>query len=178
MALPPPPAPILTGPLNPLEVALTGFNTNPYFIGLMMIILNLGGRHLALGLTPEQDKLFTHPWVRRSLLFVVIFVATRNIITALWLTAAIVLVLGYLLNEQSNLYIFGTPKKVVTPAAPAPIPQVGLTPEESDIYKRLHEKATKIKAIEEEKIQEPEKPLHEKAMSWYQSNMKIIQGLI
>ena len=80
MALPMPQAPVLTGTLNPVELFISGFNTNTYFIGLMMLLLNLGGRHLAGGLTPEQDKVFQHPWIRRALLFVVIFVATRNML--------------------------------------------------------------------------------------------------
>ena len=50
-----------------------GINTNTYLIGMSMILLNLGGRHLAPSLTAEQDKFFQYPWIRRALLFVVIF---------------------------------------------------------------------------------------------------------
>ncbi len=145
MALPAPAVPALAGAmgaLNPVEVILNGFNTNPYFIGIMMLILNLGGRHLASGLTSEQDKFFQIPWVRRALLFVVIFVATRNVFTAFWLTLGIVLLIGYLTNETSSLYLFGPP----TPPPPAPAaPPPGLTSDEQEIYKRLHEKAQKQK---------------------------------
>ena len=135
------PPPILAGgPINPVEMMINGLNTNPYLIGLSMIIMNLGGRHLASGLTPEQDKVFQHPWIRRALLFVVIFVATRNIFTALWLSIAVILVIGYLTNETSALYLFGSPKAAVpAPVAPQPVP--GLTPEEQEILKRLQEKS-------------------------------------
>lgn len=175
MAMPMPPPVALAGALNPIEATLISFNSNPYFIGLMMLVLNLGGRHLALGLTPEQDKFFQNPWIRRGLLFVVIFVATRNVITAIWLTVAIVLLLSYLLNEQSNLYLFGEPKKGVTQAAPPPIPAGGLTSDEVEIYKRLHEKATKAKAAEEEMAKEPDVPLHQRAVAAYKANMKAVQ---
>ncbi len=140
------------GPLNPIETIINGFNTNPYFIGLMMILMNLGGRHLAGGLTPEQDKIFQHPWVRRALLFVVIFVATRNLFTALWLSIGLVLVIGYLTNETSALYLFGKPKRTLastsSAAAPAPAPAAapGLTGEEQEILRRLQEKAQKAEA--------------------------------
>jgi hypothetical protein len=107
----------------------------------MMIILNLGGRHLATGLTPEQDKIFQNVWFRRFLLFVVIFIATRNIFAAFWLSIAVIVILGYLTNEMSSLYLFGDPV--------APPPQVvapkTLSPEEAEIYKRLHERVTKEK---------------------------------
>lgn len=145
------------GPLNPIETIVNGFNTNPYFIGLMMIVMNLGGRHLAGGLTPEQDKLFQHPWVRRALLFVVIFVATRNLFTAFWLSLGLILIIGYLTNETSALYLFGKPKRTLSgPAAtaPAPTPSAGLTGEEQEILRRLHEKAQKAEAEKASQQQE------------------------
>jgi hypothetical protein len=58
---------------NPIEDMITAVNSNPYFIGSMMLLLNLGGRHLSTGLTPEQDKFFQEPWFRRLLIFVVFF---------------------------------------------------------------------------------------------------------
>ena len=145
--MPPPPIAALAGPLNPIEALVNSFNTNPYFIGLAMTILNLGGRHLAGGLTPDQDKVFQHPWIRRALLFVVVFVATRNLFTALWLSIALILLLGFLTNETSDLYLFGEPKAAgVTPApgpAVTPAPAQGLTGEEQEILRRLQEKAAK-----------------------------------
>jgi hypothetical protein len=169
MALPAPAAPVLAaaagGALNPVEVLLNSFNTNPYFIGIMMLILNLGGRHLATGLTPEQDKVFQIPWVRRALLFVVIFVATRNIFTAFWLTLGIVLVIGYLTNETSALYLFGPPRRTAPPATPMP---PGLTADEQEIYKRLHEKAQKAKpepAPAEETTQDLKESLYRSYMN-------------
>ena len=45
-------------PLGPIEAALAMFSANPYFIGLMMLILNLGGRFLALEITKEQEQKF------------------------------------------------------------------------------------------------------------------------
>lgn len=135
------------GPLNPIETLVGSLNTNPYLIGLMMIIMNLGGRHIASGLTPEQDKIFQHPWVRRGLLFVVIFVATRNLFTALWLSIGLILVIGYLTNETSALYLFGKPKPAAPqPAATAPLPIQGLTGEEQEILRRLQDKAARAEA--------------------------------
>lgn len=143
-------APVMaTGPLNPVEILLNGLNTNSYLIGTAMILMNLGGRHLAGGLTPEQDKFFQHPWIRRALLFVVIFVATRNVFTAFWLSLGIILFIGYLTNETSALYLFGKPKAVAATAAaatPGATVITGLTGEEQDILRRLQEKATRAEA--------------------------------
>jgi hypothetical protein len=174
MSLPPVPPPVLAGPLNPLEAFIMSINTNTYVIGMMMIILNLGGRHLATGLTPEQDKLFQNPWARRSLLFVVIFIATRNIFTALWLSIGLVILIGYLLNEHSEFYLFGPPRPV--PVQPAAVK--GLTAEESDIYKKLHEKSQRLAKTPEAKDDKEDAALGEKVLGWYDANMKVLQNLL
>lgn len=70
--------------LSPIDAFLNIFNTNPYFIGLTMLILNLGGRFLSLEVTKKQEQFLQHPWVRRLLIFIVIFVGTRSIYVAFW----------------------------------------------------------------------------------------------
>jgi hypothetical protein len=151
MAFPPPPAAAVAVAMNPIEGFFATLNTNTYFIGIMMLILNLGGRHLATSLTTEQDKFLQNPWFRRILLFVVIFVATRNVFTAFWLSISIVILLAYLTNESSRLYIFGTPQKG---SGPAPAPE-GLNAEENEIFSKLRDK---IKRHEDHK-KEKERPV-------------------
>ena len=131
--------------LSPFDSILQIFNTNPYFIGLMMLIMNFGGRHIAGSLTPEQDQIFQNPWVRRSLLFVVVFVATRNIFTAFWLSLGIILLVHYLTNETSPLYLFGAPVKPAE-APPVQPAAAGLTPDEQEIFKRLSEKVARTES--------------------------------
>ena len=147
-----------------------------------MILLNLGGRHLAMSLTPEQDKFFQGPWIRRAMLFIVIFVATRNLFTALWLSVGLILSIGYLFNETSALYLFGSPQ--AAPTAP-PLPP-GLTAEETEIYKRLHDKASRAAAAEELKRKEgggakgpsaAAPPAREDLVSWYKENMATMRQL-
>jgi len=176
MSLPPPPAPVATGQLNPVEAVISSLNTNTYLIGLSMILLNLGGRHLAPSLTSEQDKFFQNPWIRRGMLFVVIFVATRNVFTALWLSVGLILIIGYLLNEHSSLYLFGEPTPL--PASTAPPATPGLTPEEQEIYKRLHDKVGKTQAAEELQKKGEKVPVEKQFMKWYKENMGIIQSVI
>lgn len=165
MSLPMPPVAALPAIMNPIEIFLSSFNTNTYFIGLMMLILNLGGRHLSTGLTPEQDKVFQHTWVRRGLLFVVIFVATRNMFTALWMSIGIIITIGYLTNETSDLYLFGTPKKAVAPAAQP------LSTDEQEIYRRLHERVTKQ---ENEKTGVKPEGFDQSFIGNYQNSMRVI----
>jgi len=155
--------------MNPVELFLNGFNTNTYFIGLMMLILNLGGRHLAGGLTPEQDKLFQHPWIRRALLFVVIFVATRNMFTAIWLSIGIILVVGYLTNETSSLYIFGKPKVTDQPAQT-------LSVDEQEIYRRLHDRVNRAEAEKNKERGKSEEGFNQSVVGNYTNTMRVIQA--
>ena len=176
MSLPPPPAPVITGALNPIEAVIMSVNTNTYLIGMSMILLNLGGRHLAPSLTAEQDRFFQNPWVRRAMLFVVIFVATRNVFTALWLSIGLVLTIGYLFNEHSTLYLFGepipVPQSITAPTTP------GLTPEEQEIYRRLHDKVGRTEAAEALQKKEKKEPAEKQFVQWYRDNMQSIQKYI
>jgi hypothetical protein len=174
MALPSPPMAMPTGPLNPIDAVISGINTNTYLIGMSMIIMNLGGRHLAPSLTAEQDKFFQNQWVRRAMLFVVIFVATRNIFTAFWLSIGLIIVIGYLLNEHSSLYLFGEP--IPMPAVPSVAPITGLTPEEQDIYKKLHDKVNR--STEKNETEEKKLTLEQQLTTWYKENMTALRTFV
>lgn len=143
---------------NPIENTINSLNSNPYFIGSMMMLLNLGGRHLVTGLTPDQDKFFQHPWFRRILIFVIFFVGTRNVLTSLFMSIIINLILSLILNDQSDMYLLKpnikSSKSEVKDVSGAPI-YTGLTPEETEIHKRLTEKLKKLSKIDE-KVKEPE----------------------
>lgn len=146
MSLPPAPIPlgmasgIGMAAINPIEHIFMGLNTNPYFIGLMMLLLNLGGRFIGLEVSRDQEKFFQHPYVRRALIFTVLFVATRNVLVAAIMTIFVLLVVSYLFNENSSLCLWKTdtkPKEVVENFSQ-------LTPEESEILKRLLDKQTRV----------------------------------
>lgn len=145
--------------VNPLDVIVGSINSNPYFIGLMMLCLNLGGRFIALEVTKTQEQFLQNPWVRRSLIFAMIFMGTRNIMVALWMTLVIVLCIGYLFNENSSLCIYkaGLPdstcgkKETEGLTNTAAVNNGGVTVEEMDIYKKLHEKISKAQPVAEQK---------------------------
>jgi hypothetical protein len=179
-------------PIHPADATLQYINSNPYFIGLMMLTLNLGGRFISLELSKSQEAFFQNPWVRRFLIFTVLFVGTRNIAVAFWMTLLVVLVLGHLLNENSPLCIYTgsseckTGKTVTGPAPPTgismgpPIAAVpGLSHEESTIYKTLHDKVarfsqtTQQSSKEDEKEREKEKEKQSVAQTYLQNMMML-----
>jgi len=154
--------------ISPLDGFLQIFNNNPYFIGLMMLILNLGGRFISLEVTKKQEQFLQHPWVRRILIFTVLFVATRNIWVAFWATLTFVLFLGYLFNENSSLCLFGTVGvKGSSCAEGAPKPGEEMTPEEKEILQRLSAKAQRYQTGGEQgkkKVKRPDQENLEKSL--------------
>lgn len=135
-------------PMSPLDSFLQIFNSNPYFIGIMMLILNLGGRFVSLEVTKKQEQFLQLPWVRRILIFTILFVATRNIWVAFWATVTVVIFLGYLFNENSALCIFGQGGKDGSKCADGPKPGDEMTPEEREILQRLSAKAQRYQTAQ------------------------------
>ena len=91
---------------SPFDGFIMAINANPYFIGFMMLMLNLGGRFIGLELTKSQEAFLQNVWVRRLLIFIVLFMGTRSVLVAFWMWLAVVFLLGYVLNENSSMCIF------------------------------------------------------------------------
>jgi len=110
-------APFSGGTIDPISATILMFNTNPYLIGSLMLLLNLGGRFLSLELTKKQEAFLQTPWIRPLIFFTVIFMATRNVVVAFWITAIFFFVVWVLANEKSSFCIIpGWCEKVPTPS--------------------------------------------------------------
>lgn len=89
------------GGMDPLSQTLMILSTNPYIIGIFILLLNLGGRFLALELTKQQEEFLKSAWIRPVIFFAVIYVATRNLAAAFWMTLVLFFVLWVATNENS-----------------------------------------------------------------------------
>jgi hypothetical protein len=165
-------APVVAQSVNPLEMTLVAFNTNPYFIGITMLLLNLGGRFLAMEVTKEQEKFFQHTWVRAILIFVVIFVATRNVVIAFWLSVIVITLLRFLLNENSSLYLLKKETPLTREKFQGASANV-LTPEEADIYRKLTDKLAKTRPQAQVNTTQDEKSYS--VLQTYTTNMSLLQ---
>ena len=157
-------------PVPGIDILVSSINSNPYFIGIMMLLLNLGGRFLSLEVSKGQEKFLSDPMIRRFLLFVVLFVATRNVLVAAGLTIIVVILLGYLLNENSDMYIFHS-TATKKPEVVAEASTFGLTMEETMILKRLQDKQSQgeVKPVEK-KVESPS------AFHYYMSSIQQLSG--
>jgi hypothetical protein len=170
--------------LGPLDAAILSLNSNPYFIGTMMLLLNLGGRFISMEISKSQEQFFQNPWIRRMLIFTVLFVGTRNVMVAFWMTLFIILCIGYLFNENSSLCLFHlgqpgsscadgpTPSQIqaqMTPATP-------FTPEEAEIYRRLNEKHMRFAATQRQETTRTPASLPKSAKDVYYQNMSLLNN--
>jgi hypothetical protein len=170
--------------LGPLDAAILSLNSNPYFIGTMMLLLNLGGRFISMEISKSQEQFFQNPWIRRMLIFTVLFVGTRNVMVAFWMTLFIILCIGYLFNENSSLCLFHlgqpgsscadgpTPSQMqaqMTPATP-------FTPEEAEIYRRLNEKHMRFAATQRQETTRTPASLPKSAKDVYYQNMSLLNN--
>lgn len=90
-------------------------DSSPLFAALLVVILNLGGRYLAMDISKSQEAVLVHPITRRIVLFAVLFLATRNVLIALVLTVLISIVFFNLLNEESPMYLGQQPRGGMQP---------------------------------------------------------------
>jgi hypothetical protein len=87
--------------VDPITQSVAYLSSNPWLAGVCYVVLNLGGKHIAMNLTPEQEKLMGSVWIRPIIIFCLCFVATRNVVTAFWLTFFFMLVFYVILYEAS-----------------------------------------------------------------------------
>lgn len=93
--------PPIGGNIDILSGILHSLNTNPYLIGILMLLLNLGGRFLSFELTKKQEAFLQQAWLRPFIFFTVIFIATRNLAVAFWVTLFFFFLIWVVANENS-----------------------------------------------------------------------------
>ena len=179
--------------LGPLDTAIMSLNSNPYFIGTMMLLLNLGGRFISMEMSRSQEQFFQNPWIRRILIFTVLFVGTRNVLVAFWMTLIIVLLIGYLFNENSSLCLFhlgaegatcadkdpatGAPQPTISQMQAQMTPSTPFTPEEGEIYRRLNEKQLRFAASQRQETTRTPAELPKSISDVYTQNMIMMKGV-
>lgn len=107
------------GGMDPVSVPLADslllsiheINMNPYILGVAYILLNLGGRFMVLSVTPAQEAFLQNIVFRPLLLFAIMFIGTRNMVVAFWMTMVVIVSLHYLFNENSDWYLLRPLKK-------------------------------------------------------------------
>jgi len=114
-----------------LALATMGLSSNKYVLGIMILLINLGARYIGNELNEFSHKVLNHKFARRFLIFLVIWMGSRDLLVAFIITLGFIVISNTLLNEQSSMCILPI-------EAPSPI-----TKEEYDVAKQLVDKYEK-----------------------------------
>ena len=71
---------------------LDSLNTSKLFAGIMMIVLNIGSRHLVDEFSADPQEYSRNLILRRVAIFAVCFIATHDIVMSLLLTAGFIII--------------------------------------------------------------------------------------
>ena len=91
--------------VDDVKTFFNSLNSSKLLIGVSMIIFNIGSKFLVIDMSKTQEQLFKNVLMRRITLFCIFFVATRDIIISLILTASFVVLAYGFFNENSKLYL-------------------------------------------------------------------------
>jgi hypothetical protein len=67
-------------------------NDNKFFLGMMLLLLNIGSRYLVDEFSTDPDAYTRNLILRRIAVFAVCFVGTRDVVTSVLLTAGFVII--------------------------------------------------------------------------------------
>lgn len=84
-------------------------NNSKFFAGVIMILLNVGSKFIQIQFSKSTEEYMKYTISKQILVFAMAWLGTRDIYTALGLTAVFTILSDYLFNEESALCI--TPEK-------------------------------------------------------------------
>jgi hypothetical protein len=88
--------------LTTLQSFLRPINESKLLVGMMMIFLNVGSKYIDFGFSKTQEQILRQNLAREMLIFAVSFMGTRDIATAIILTASFTILSNMAFNEKSK----------------------------------------------------------------------------
>jgi hypothetical protein len=77
-------------------------NNSKFFAGVIMIMLNIGSKFISVNFSKSTEEYLKYTLSKQILIFAMVWMATRDIYTALGLTAVFIVLSEYLFNEESS----------------------------------------------------------------------------
>ena len=88
-----------------IDNQLDKLNNSKYFIGLMMIMLNIGSKYLFDEFGELHDLILTKKLIRRLMIFVIVFIAIGDVKVSIIITFLFIIIVLELCNEKSKFCI-------------------------------------------------------------------------
>ena len=88
--------------LEYLQIQLDRLSENKIFIGLIMIMVNIGARFIIEELSDEQRAFIKNKYFRKVVIFCSVFMATRDIVVAGVVTVAFAILMEEVLKTEEK----------------------------------------------------------------------------
>ena len=83
-----------------MKAGTENLNENKYFIGITMILINIGARFIIDELDDDLRKLVSNSFVRKFFIFCSVFMATRDIFSSFIITIIIIIIINEFLGKD------------------------------------------------------------------------------
>jgi len=97
-----------SGNASALALATMGLSGNKYMLGLMILLINLGARYIGNEVGEFMHKVLNHKFARRFLIFLVLWMGTRDLVVAGVITIGFIILVNTIFNENSQFCILPT----------------------------------------------------------------------
>ncbi len=91
--------------LGNMGSALASLNNSKFFAGIVMIMMNIGSKYISIKLTKSQEQYLKNNVAKQMLIFAIAWMATKDILISLAITAIFHVLANHLLNEESPMCI-------------------------------------------------------------------------
>ena len=85
-----------------MKAGTESLNENKYFIGITMILINIGARFIIDELDDDLRKIISNSFVRKFFIFCSVFMATRDIFSSFIITVIIIIIINEFLGKESE----------------------------------------------------------------------------
>jgi hypothetical protein len=91
--------------LKRVNKIIDNLNSSKYFLGFMMIMLNIGSKYVTVKLSKSQEAYIRNYIIREILIFSMCWMGTRDIYISIVVTASFFVLTQHLFNEESKFCI-------------------------------------------------------------------------
>ena len=88
-----------------LDILLQAINSSRLFNGISTLGMQIGGRYITTEIPKNVENVFNKPFFRRIFIFLIMFLAFRDVKWAILITLIFILAFNYVLNSKSRMYI-------------------------------------------------------------------------
>jgi hypothetical protein len=91
----------ITNAMNYVHNSIQTINSSKIFAGLMIIVLNIASKFVNIKVSKSMEAYLKYTFSKQILVFAIAWMGTRDIYIALIITIVFIIVMDFLLNEES-----------------------------------------------------------------------------